>query len=146
MSQPASVQAVGRATVQRFFEEEWLEANRELFGERFLWLLQGEYHLGATRGDGELVGAARYTIAEGVGYLRELLVKTNDRGHGIGSSLLQAFEDDCRERGCHKLYLDVAAVNPRAQAFYRRHGWEQEGVMRRHWRKVDFQTWIKWLG
>lgn len=147
-----SVHTIGRASAQLFFEEEWLNANEELFGQRFLWLLQGEYHLGATRGlgttrgEGELLGAARYTIAEGVGYLRELLVKPRERGQGIGGSLLRAFEDDCRQRGCHKLYLDVAAVNTRAQAFYGRHGWEQEGIMRRHWRKVDFETWIKWIG
>jgi ribosomal protein S18 acetylase RimI-like enzyme len=97
------------------------------------------------RPPGVLIGAARYTIAEGVGYLRELLVKGGERSRGVGEQLLAQFESDCRRRGCHKLFLDVAAVNVRAQAFYKRNGWEQEGLMRRHWREVDFQTWIKWL-
>lgn len=139
------VHEITRNAAQDFFEDEWLEFNREMFGERFLWLLTGEYHLGASSGGGELLGAARYTVAEGVGYLRELIVQAGSRSQGVGARLLAAYEADCRRRGCHKLYLDVASLNVRAQAFYRRNGWEQEGLMRRHWRQVDFQTWVKWL-
>ncbi len=135
---------ITRGAAQDFFETAWLQFNEELFGERFLWILTGEYHLGAVVGD-ELVGAARYTIAEGVGYLRELVVAQSHRDQGIGTQLLARFETDCRQRGCHKLFLDVASPNIRAQAFYARNGWEQEGLMRRHWRQVDFQNWIKWL-
>jgi ribosomal protein S18 acetylase RimI-like enzyme len=139
------VHDITRGSAQDFFEVAWRQFNEELFGKPFLWVLTGEYHLGAGRDDGELLGAARYTIAEGVGYLRELVVREGHRGQGIGDKLLAAFEADCRRRQCHKLFLDVASVNVRAQAFYRRNGWEQEGVMRRHWREVDFETWIKWL-
>jgi len=145
LSEAVQVREIGRGAAQSLFEVEWREVNRELFGEPFLWILQGEYHLGATIGQGPLVGAARYTIAEGVGYLRELVVRKGRRGQGIGQQLLDAFESDCRRQSCHKLFLDVAAINVRAQAFYRRNGWEQEGLMRQHWRKVDFQTWVKWL-
>jgi ribosomal protein S18 acetylase RimI-like enzyme len=139
------VHDVTRNTAQNFFEDAWLDFNQELFGERFLWTMTGEYHLGASRGDGPLIGAARYSIAEGVGYLRELVVLAEERGSGVGGELLDRFEADCRGRGCHKLFLDVASVNTRAQAFYARHGWQQEGVMRNHWRHTDFQNWIKWL-
>ncbi|MBV9121676.1 MAG: GNAT family N-acetyltransferase, partial [Chloroflexi bacterium] len=82
---------------------------------------------------------------EGVGYLRELVVKQGQRSQGVGQRLLSRFEEDCRRRGCHKLCLDVASLNVRARAFYSRNGWEQEGLMRRHWREVDFENWIKWL-
>jgi ribosomal protein S18 acetylase RimI-like enzyme len=139
------VHEITRNSAQSFFEEEWLQFNRETFGEPFLWVLTGEYNLGASRENGQMLGAARYTIAEGVGYLRELIVRADCRSQGIGARLLAAFEDECRRRGCHKLFLDVASVNTRAQAFYRSNGWEQEGLMRRHWRQVDFQNWIKWL-
>lgn len=145
MAADVQVHEVTRGAAQDFFEVAWREFNQELFGEPFLWLLTGEFHLGAAESAGELLGAARYTIAEGVGYLRELVVRKTDRGRGIGRQLLDAFEADCRRRRCHKLFLDVAAANVGAQRFYRRNGWEQEGVMRRHWREVDFQTWIKWL-
>src|SRR5436309_10339840 len=140
-----AIQEITRGSAQDFFEDAWRDFNNELFGEPFLWVLTGEYHLGASAADGRLVGAARYTIAEGVGYLRELVVDKAHRSRGIGARLLGAFEKDCRGRGCHKLCLDVASVNVRARSFYSRHGWEQEGLMSRHWRKVDFETWIKWL-
>ncbi|HLY66485.1 MAG TPA: GNAT family N-acetyltransferase [Chloroflexota bacterium] len=139
------VHEISRSAAQDFFEVEWRQFNYELFGEPFLWLLTGEYHLGATFGEGELLGAARYTIAEGVGYLRELIVKGGHRSQGFGRQLLTAYENDCRRRGCHKLCLDVASANVRARDFYRGNGWEQEGLMRRHWREVDFEVWIKWL-
>ncbi len=139
------VHDITRNSAQDFFEVAWRQFNEELFGEPFLWILTGEYHLGASMGDGPLLGAARYTVAEGVGYLRELVVDRERRSRGIGGRLLAAFEEDCRRRGCHKLCLDVASVNVRAREFYRRHGWQQEGLMRKHWRKVDFETWIKWL-
>ncbi|HEY8692424.1 MAG TPA: GNAT family N-acetyltransferase [Chloroflexota bacterium] len=145
MAAEVRVHDITRGAAQDFFEVAWRQFNEELFGEAFLWILTGEYHLGASMDDGELLGAARYTLAEGVGYLRELVVRQAHRSQGIGDKLLAAFEADCRRRRCHKLFLDVAAVNVRAQDFYRRHGWEQEGLMRRHWREVDFQTWIKWL-
>jgi len=140
-----SIHDINRGAAQDFFETAWRQFNEELFGEPFLWVLIGEFHLGATAKDGSLLGAARYTIAEGVGYLRELVVERACRGRGIGAQLLAAFQQECRRRGCHKLCLDVASVNTRAQDFYRRHGWEQEGLLRNHWRKVDFQVWIKWL-
>jgi ribosomal protein S18 acetylase RimI-like enzyme len=139
------VREITRGSAQTFFEVEWRQVNEDLFGKPFLWILQGEFNLGASRGDGQLLGAARYTIAEGVGYLRELVVKAGQRSQGIGQQLLDAYEADCRDRGCHKLFLDVASINTRAKAFYQRNGWEQEGLMRRHWRQVDFETWIKWL-
>ena len=145
MTDGLQVHDIGRGAAQGFFEVEWREVNRELFGKPFLWIMQGEYHLGASAGQGELLGAARYTIAEGVGYLRELVVKSGYRSQGLGQQILDRFEAECRRRGCHKLFLDVAAINVRAQAFYKRNGWEQEGVMRQHWRKVDFETWVKWL-
>ena len=145
MAEDVHVHEIGRGSAQSFFEVEWRQVNEDLFGKPFLWIMQGEYHLGATRGHGELLGAARYTIAEGVGYLRELVVKKGERSRGVGQQLLARFEDECRRRGCHKVYLDVAAINVRAQAFYRRNGWEHEGTMHQHWRKVDFQNWSKWL-
>ena len=145
MAADVEVHGITRGAAQDFFEVAWRQFNEELFGEPFLWVLTGEYHLGASAGDGTLLGAARYTIAEGVGYLRELVVRPEHRGGGVGAKLLEAFEQDCRQRRCHKLFLDVAGVNGRAKEFYRRNGWEQEGVMRRHWREVDFETWIKWL-
>ena len=145
MAAEIQIHEVTRGSAQDFFEVAWRQFNHELFGEAFLWILTGEYHLGASAGDGELLGAARYSIAEGVGYLRELVVEQRQRSRGIGGKLLAAFEADCRRRGCHKLFLDVASNNVRAQAFYASNGWEQEGLMRRHWREVDFQNWIKWL-
>ncbi len=139
------VREITRVAAQDFLEEEWRLANQALFGKPFLWTYQGEFHLAAFQSDDQLLGVARFNIAEGVGKLLELVVRADRRGEGIGGRLLSSFERSCKERGCHKLYLDVASVNVGAKRFYQQHGWEFEGVMRRHWRKVDFENWCKWL-
>lgn len=51
-------------------------------------------------------------------------------GRGVGSALMQACLACARERGCDLLWLDVWEHNPRAQAFYRKWGFEVVGTQR----------------
>jgi GNAT superfamily N-acetyltransferase len=79
----------------------------------------GEHHLGAWIGNA-LVGAAAFGVAGGVGELRQILVAVDHAGAGIGARLLTAFEDRCRELGCHKLRLETAEYQ--ARGFYEKYG------------------------
>lgn len=49
---------------------------------------------------------------------------------GIGTALLRAAEADLRTGGHRVAALWVATANPRARAFYERHGWRADGVTR----------------
>ena len=74
---------------------------------------------------GEVVGVARGQWWPPTAYLDDLIVATSERGHGIGSRLLAAFESAAAGRGCSRLGLRVLTGTD-AEGFYRHRGWMEE--------------------
>ena len=62
-------------------------------------------------------------------YLRLLCLRPGQQGRGLGRELLSACEDASRARRQNSLMLLVSDYNTRAQAFYRRCGYVQAGVL-----------------
>lgn len=62
-------------------------------------------------------------------YLRLLCLRSGQQGRGLGRELLTACEDAARARHQNSLMLLVSDYNLRAQAFYRRCGYVQAGVL-----------------
>ncbi|MGO9256230.1 MAG: GNAT family N-acetyltransferase [Bryobacteraceae bacterium] len=58
------------------------------------------------------------------GLLDELFVEEAFRGEGIGTAALAFAEEVCRLRGLQALRLEVTRANQRAQALYRRAGFQ----------------------
>lgn len=71
--------------------------------------------------EGAVLGGAVGRTWGACAELLQLWVSPAQRGHGLGSQLLRAFEADARARGCHVFYLDTFSFQ--APAFYRRHGY-----------------------
>ncbi len=65
-----------------------------------------------------------------VGLLRAIAVAPAQRGTSLAQELMGAAVAAARERGMRKLRLNVLGSNPRAIAFYKRHGFVIEGTMR----------------
>jgi RimJ/RimL family protein N-acetyltransferase len=63
------------------------------------------------------------------------------RGRGLGSMLLQACIDHARTAGAHKITLQVWPHNHGARALYEKFGFEEEGYLRRHWRRRNGELW-----
>ena len=63
------------------------------------------------------------------------------RGQGIGGLLLDALVEAARDRGAHKLALQVWPHNGRALALYRSRGFVEEGRLRRHYRRASGELW-----
>lgn len=63
------------------------------------------------------------------------------RGQGVGSALLQAAIDWARERGAHKIALQLWPHNEAAQALYEKFGFEVEGRLRRHYPRKNGEIW-----
>lgn len=53
-------------------------------------------------------------------------VYVRERGHGLGTRLLQAILDDCVTRGIGRIFLETEAPNEPARRFYSRLGFENE--------------------
>lgn len=60
------------------------------------------------------------------------------QGHGVAAEACRLLEQYLTETlALHKLTLKVLAANSRAVAFYRKHGYREVGVLRRHFRDGD---------
>lgn len=62
------------------------------------------------------------------GLVRNLYVRPDHRGEGVGSDLLAAAEERLRSAGAETLSLEVLAANEDARRFYRRHGYSPHRV------------------
>ncbi|MHB9287811.1 N-acetyltransferase family protein [Halobacteriales archaeon Cl-PHB] len=59
------------------------------------------------------------------------------RGQGVGTRLLQRGIDWAGANGYRKMHNNVPAVNEHALAFLERHGWQTEGIRRKHYTLGD---------
>jgi len=90
--------------------------------------------------DGQLVGDLGVEIRRGVGHLG-MLVDERWRGCGVGSTLMEGCINWAKENGAHKVSLEVWPHNIAAIGLYRKFGFEQEGLQRRHYRRRSGQLW-----
>ena len=91
--------------------------------------------------DGCVIGHARvdvtpYNVA-GLG----MMVDARRRGQGVGTAILRAAIAATRELGAHKLALQVWPHNEPARRLYRRHGFAEEGLLRRHYPRRNGELW-----
>ena len=103
-------------------------------------LLVGNCHYLLAAGDGAPLHGAEsvhgFALTRGGFEEEELLlfaVLPQSRGRGIGRALLQRFIDDARERGAHRLFLEMRRDNP-AESLYRKLGFVPVGERRQYYR------------
>jgi RimJ/RimL family protein N-acetyltransferase len=70
-----------------------------------------------------------------------MLVGREWRGRGVGTRLLSACIVWARARGAHKVTLQVWPHNEAALRLYRAFGFEEEGYLRRHYRRRNGELW-----
>ena len=91
--------------------------------------------------DGVVVGQVNVDLTPyGVASLG-MLVDRGWRRRGVGSALVRAAIDAARAHGCHKVSLQVWPHNEAALALYRGLGFEEEGRLRRHYRRRNGELW-----
>ena len=106
---------------REFLEREWEASNLAALGRP-----RGAEPLSITaRRAGTVVGVAEAEWCPPTAYLENLVVAASDRGLGIGSRLLAAFESEAAARGCVRLALGVPSGTA-AEGFYRHKGWAEE--------------------
>jgi RimJ/RimL family protein N-acetyltransferase len=91
--------------------------------------------------DGRIVGMINVDVNRfGYGVIG-MLVEADWRGRGVGSALVRACIDLSRERGLHKLCLDVWPANAPALALYRKFGFVEEGLLVKQYRRANGELW-----
>ena len=91
--------------------------------------------------DGEIVGELGIELTSyGVADFG-MMVAADRRGQGIGSALLAAGVDWARAAGAHKVALQVWPDNEAGIALYRKFGFDQEGLLRSHYRRKSGEVW-----
>lgn len=74
---------------------------------------------------GRPLGCAGVRFLHDVAELTKVFTLPSDRGRGVGSQLLRAVEQVCRERAVDTLRLDTRAALVEACAMYERNGFER---------------------
>ena len=91
--------------------------------------------------EGRIVGHLGLEVATyGVAQLG-MFVSAGWRARGVGSALVHAAVGTARLMGAHKLSLQVWPHNRAARRLYLRHGFAEEGRLRRHYRRRNGQLW-----
>ena len=91
--------------------------------------------------DDEIVGHLGLDLAPyGVAQLG-MFVTAGWRGRGVGGALVAEAIEQARALGAHKVSLQVWPHNGAARRLYRRHGFAEEGRLRRHYRRRNGQLW-----
>lgn len=73
----------------------------------------------------QILGGITGKTTLGMAFLDLFHLPDSLRGTGLGSQLLQAFEDEARRRGCANAVLYT--LNFQAPGFYEKHGWVRFG-------------------
>lgn len=117
---------------RRHFDEHVADEDKE-----FLVAVVDEAGGSGGRVVGDLaIHVQRYGVAE-----FGMAVADGFRGQGIGSALLSAGIDFARARGAHKVALQMWPHNDPARRLYEKFGFEQEGVLRRHYPRRNGELW-----
>jgi len=112
-------------------EEPWITLKRDLEGCRQVLQRPGtELFTARDASTNQLLGfilLAPYGLA-GSPYIASIAVAPEAQGRGLGSQLMAFTEQRYRDRS--HLFLLVSSFNPRAQQFYRRHGFAFVGELK----------------
>ena len=94
--------------------------------------------------EGQVAGFYRITQFEGrarhVAQLGTLAVDPRYRGSGLAQDMVASAIEQMKALGVRRAELQAEADNARGLAFYRRMGFEQEGVQRRAYRRSGENT------
>lgn len=89
---------------------------------------------------GQLVGMLGVQVHGGVADLG-MMVDSAWRGRGVGSALMEECIAWSQEHGAHKIVLELWPHNAAARRLYERHGFRQEGLLERHYRRRNGELW-----
>lgn len=95
--------------------------------------------------DGYPIGAAGYTDAVGEGYINNVVIDEEYRGHGFGKQLMEAVLNAGRRKGISDFTLEVRVSNEPAIKLYESLGFENAGIRKRFYEHPVEDAMVMWL-
>jgi ribosomal protein S18 acetylase RimI-like enzyme len=136
-------------TEKSFYLRELFEGELQLYSPEVLGKYIGSPDKFAKVADdgGKIIGLAigKLDHDTGVTDLGWIGVAPEYRHRGTARSLIDAVCSDAKKSGCHKLIAYTMARLDSACAMYERCGFTREAEMTRHWLKIDFVMYSRWL-
>ncbi len=127
---------------EEFHKSEWRIQDWEYYGADFEWYHE-DFTLVAKEGR-KIIGVVEFYIDEDVAYVDSLIVAKDFRGQGIGKKLMQEMEALVTQKNCHKIHLVTGKGWP-TEGFYQSLGFKKAADLPRHFRKIDFVDYTKFL-
>jgi ribosomal protein S18 acetylase RimI-like enzyme len=78
--------------------------------------------------NGTVVGSVYVQVHGDTGYFGMLSIDPARQGQGLGSRLIAAAEDHCRDAECRTMELEVVNLRTELPPFYRRFGYAEAGT------------------
>lgn len=132
-------------TYPREAHEFWLGRH---IRERYLENLEKEDTLNLVADlKGEIIGVIRATINErgGLSFLGWTCIHPSHQGNGYGEKMVRLVLDHCKNQDCHKISLHTLPMLKPAISLYKKLGFEQEAILKKHYWKMDFILMSKWF-
>ncbi|OGJ15771.1 MAG: hypothetical protein A2632_02340 [Candidatus Pacebacteria bacterium RIFCSPHIGHO2_01_FULL_46_16] len=103
-----------------------------------------DFFIFKAEGDGKIVGVIGGHHIAGVIFIERIVVSPIVRGKGIGRQLVERAERYARSIGAHKIYLNTGKTWE-SNNFYKSLGYEKTADLPKHYHKVDFVIYSKFL-
>ncbi|MFW6073972.1 MAG: GNAT family N-acetyltransferase [Chloroflexota bacterium] len=136
------IESEDRRRADQFLDSAWREYHASRNDDPGIdWHSEPVFLIASSAGGG-IAGVAKGRVVAGVGHLSDLMVTPAERGRGVGSGLLGAFEEHCRAARCHKLTVHTEEHSD-AHRFYLARGWRQEARFVNDKGQQDFVRLVK---
>lgn len=93
----------------------------------------------------EIIASAKVKIWGSVFQIQSFIVKDKSRGRGVGTYLLNELIAEANSIGCSSLYVSTLSVNKDSIKLYQKHGFIQEGVIKKTFFDNDLVILVKRL-
>jgi GNAT superfamily N-acetyltransferase len=110
-----------------FAIEKFIEGGRTDEADILDRMRRGEFLLGRDEA-GELIASVYAEVRGPRGYFGMLAIDPKRQGNGLGRKMVEAAEEDCREKGCAAMDLTVLSLRPELLPIYRKLGYVENGV------------------
>ncbi|MDD2646985.1 MAG: GNAT family N-acetyltransferase [Patescibacteria group bacterium] len=118
------IQQINATEIKEFFDKEW-----EVINKKYNLLPPKETFFFGVYVDKNLSAYAKVELRGGVVEIRDILVKNELTGKGIGTNLLKYIEKWANDNNCKKSVIKVPSVFVDTIRFYEKSGYKKDAVL-----------------